>query len=126
MSTAYLSPSEASAINAERRNALATFIALQEGAGSLVLYRPNASTGGYDALPAQTVLIAYANRAQRDASSGAAQAGYVEGTFRKETPFDVKVGDTFAFGAQAGTITGVPLAIGGIQDASWRIDEGAP
>lgn len=116
--TSYISASEADAINGEFRNALATFTALAPL--SLTLYR----TG--TALTPQTVVMRLrSDRAPKYPAADAAAAQQQDGTFAKEQPFDVAVGDVFTLASgQRGTITTVQPARIGIQKADFTLDEG--
>lgn len=124
----YLSAADAAQINQERLNALATRIALQDPQVSLVLYRLNEGSGAYDPLPAQTVLLRYFSRRQaEERRSDGAVAQYSSGSFAKEEPFDVQVGDAFALpNGQSGAIDTVAMVRGGIARATWTVDVGAP
>ncbi len=123
----YLSASDVAAINRERRNLLATSIAMQEINSAIVLYRLNPATNLAEPLAAQTVLISYAGSWTGGQSTESSAVQTAAGAFRKELPFDVKVGDAFDLpSGQHGQITAVPMAKGGIQRALLTVDEGMP
>lgn len=121
----YLTEGQAEEVRAAKRNVLATVTALR-GPVSLVLSRYDAAAGDWATLPAQAVLLTYTDRQLDESSSLGAQATYVDGAFRRETPFDVAVGDTFRLAnGQRGQVTGVPLPGAGIQRATFTVDQGS-
>ena len=125
MAASYLTDQQAEGIRQVKRNVLATTLALR-GAVSLALSRYDDNAGAWVTLPVQPVLLTYTDRQLDVSSSLGAQATYVDGTFRKELPFDVAVGDTFTLpNGQAGHITGVPLPGAGIQSATFTVDQGS-
>jgi len=123
VATSFLSAADVTTIHQAEADGMATLIALEPFV--LTLYRFNAGTGQYDARPAQTVVITYANRSQRAGVSETAESTAQEGTFEKAVPFDVLLGDRFSFASgQDGAITMVPASAGITQTAHFLIDEG--
>lgn len=124
MATSFLSPGDVSTIHRAEADGFATLIALDPFV--LTLYRFDKNTGQYEARPAQTVVRTYiSRRAQQDAVSETAEVTTQEGTFEKDLPFDVVLGDRFTFpGGQDGVITLVPDASGPTLTASFLVDEG--
>jgi hypothetical protein len=123
--TSFLSPADVATITQLRADGFATRLAIADPPVDLVLSRYNTVTGVYDALAAQRVVVSYANRASRSNSGEGAESQLMEGTFEKDLPFDVRVGDRFSLpSGQVGTVTMVPFAQGGIQKAMFTVEEG--
>jgi hypothetical protein len=124
---AYLSATDAAGINRERRNALATRIALQEPAVAIVLYRFNPSTGLHEARPAQSVLLRFEKTQPHASETLGAEALQTTGSMKRELPFDVAVGDAFTLvPGQSGRITIVQKPNAGMQTVRWALDQGSP
>jgi len=122
--TSYLTATDAEGIRQAKRDALATSIALR-GAVSVVLSRYDESAGAAVSLSPQMVLVTFANRESSETSNLGATATYRDGTFRKEVPFDVAVGDVFRLSnGQRGSVTGVALPDANIQAATFSLDVG--
>lgn len=122
--TSFLSPADVAAVEQAERDAFATVLALDPY--SLTLYRFNKSAGQDQARPAQIVVMTYTTtRMAQDASSEGAEVQNAQGTFEKDLPFDVMLGDRFTLaGGQDGRITRVPTSDGITQIAEFVVDEG--
>lgn len=123
--TSFLSAADAAAIKQIRADGFATRLAVADPPVDLILARQNAVTGAYEAVPAQRVVVSYANRQAQGGSGEATATQLADGEFVKDLPFDVRVGDRFALpSGQVGHVTAAPFAQGGIQKASFVVDEG--
>ena len=88
--TSYLTTTDAEGIRQAKRDALATSIALR-GAVSVVLSRYDESAGTAISLSPQMVLVTFTDRQLSATSNLGATATYLDGTFRKEVPFDLSL-----------------------------------
>lgn len=123
MATSFLTPADVAEIHRTEADGFATAVALDPFV--LTLYRFNKATGQYEARPAQTVVMTYANRTPREGVSETAETTAQEGTFEKDVPFDVALGDRFSLATgQDGVITQVPPSAGITQTADFLVDEG--
>ena len=124
MALPYVKPALAGKIDAIRARGFATRLALGT-AVDLVLTRRDEETGSVVTVPAQRVLLEYANRQQQAGGGEAAVVNYSAGTFSRLEPFDVEVGDRFRLpNGDAGAITAVPMARGGIKRAEFVLEVG--
>lgn len=91
----------------------------------LVLGRWNPQTEKHEPRPAQRAAVKFANHAAQRNKSESASALMVDGVFSKPAPFDVLVGDVFAFGDAGkeltGTITIVFPTELGVTKAGWLL-----
>jgi hypothetical protein len=123
VATSFLSPADVAEIHRTEADGYATAVALDPFV--LTLYRFNKATGQYEARPMQTVVMTYANRTPREGVSETAETTAQEGTFEKDVPFDVALGDRFSLATgQDGVITKVPPSAGITQTVDFLIDEG--
>lgn len=123
MATSFLSPGDIATVHQAEADGYATAVALYPFV--LTLYRFNTGTGQYEARPAQTVTMDFANTQPRDGVSETAETTNVEGEFEKDLPFDVALGDRFSLASgQDGEITRVPPPDGPTQTAHFTVDEG--
>lgn len=123
----YLTERDVEQIHQEQRNALATRLALQDPPVAIVLYRQHQGSGNFEPLPAQTVLVRFFSQRQAlERRTDAAVGQFAGGSFTREEPFDVAVGDAFTLpNGQTGTIDIVAMPSGGIARATWSLDVGA-
>lgn len=121
--TSFLSASDVVAIHQAEADGYATLVALDPVV--LTLYRYDKNTGQYEARPVQTVVLSFDNREPREGLSETAETTAQGGTFEKDVPFDVLIGDRFTLASgQDGVITRVPSSDGITQVAHFLVDEG--
>jgi hypothetical protein len=125
MAASFLSPVQVASIEVVVARAFATRLALADGGVSLVLARWSVAQNDWIALPAQQVLVTWAEAAQQQATE-AATAVNVDGWLEKPVPFDVEIGDLFALGdvgseMRAHVTLVLPPRLG-IQRAAFAVD----